>query len=413
MAPPEPDGRLARTGAVVVFALVSAAGAAGLVLIILARLPLWPDFLVNILFYAFPVVGLLVALRRPSNRIAWLCLGIGAVWVAEGLVLAVIAYEAARPGLVPRPDLVLAVGLPLWVPGILLMGTFLLLLFPDGRLPSVRWRPIAWLSASTIVVLYLVFLVEPRTYADYGFPHLENPLAMEGLHASAVVGALVALLPACILAAAVALLRRFRRARGIERLQLKWLVAAGGLVAGLYMVVIVVDIVVRIVGGASWIGQIGTPVVMLFTLIPVAIGVAVLRYRLYEIDRLLSRTVSYALVVAVLVVVYAGGVLLVRGLFPLQSELAVAASTLAVAALFNPLRRRVQRRVDRRFNRSRYDAEREVERFVHRLRGELDLDTLGAELMQIAGRTMAPAGVSLWLRQATTSPTAGQPDGLY
>jgi hypothetical protein len=395
-------GRLVRGAPVVVFALLTLVYALGLTLTVLARQPLWPDFLVNLILYAFPLVGVLIAVRRPRNRIAWLCLAIGGVWGVEGLILAATAYEAAHPGLLARPDLVLAIGLPLWVPGILLMGTFLPLLFPDGHLRTARARPLVWLSAATTVVVYAAFVVEPADYSDYGFPGLTNPLAVELLHtggAQAGLAAVLALLPVCIVSSVVVLLRRFRRTTGIERLQLKWLVAAGGLVAPLFLVLILVDIAVELAGAEwTWLGLAGIPVILLFGLIPVAIGVAVLRYRLFEIDRLVSRTVSYALLAGVLAVVYTAGVLLLPLVLPLQGGLAVAASTLVVAALFNPLRKGLQLRVDRRFNRTGYDAEQELARFAGRLRDELDPDTLGSELVEVAVRTMEPATVSVWLR---------------
>ncbi|WP_052667283.1 hypothetical protein [Nitriliruptor alkaliphilus] len=393
------DRRL-HAGAVSSFAVIALLYVVGTVVHVRARAPIWPDVVLNFALAAFPVVGLLIAVRRPRNRVAWLCLGIGLVWAVELVVIAGVAHEAVRPGLVPRPDLLLALGLPLWIPGFLLIGTFLLLVFPDGSLPSPRWRPVAWTSGVLIGVLYLLFALEPATYDDYGFPGVVNPLAVEQLRGHPVFELLVALTPILVVVSAVGLFRRYRRSDGVERLQLKWLVAAVALFAVVYLLVVAAALVVTIRGGDDQaVIDIGIMAGSSFGLIAMSIGVAVTRYRLFEIDRLISRTVTYGLVVAVLAGVYLTGVLVLGDLLPAQSQFGVAGSTLAVAALFNPLRRRVQRSVEQRFNRSRYDAERELDRFAGRLRDELDLDSLTDDLLDVVATTLQPTRADVWLRR--------------
>ena len=388
-----------RAGAVAAFCLITSLYVVAVLLTLLMGNPGW--LLFAFAMYTFPALGVLIAFRRPRNSIAWLCLAIGFVWGLVAVTEPLLAYERIHPGFLRRPDLVLAVTGPLWVPGVGLIGTFLVLLFPDGRLPSARWRPLAWLSALTMVLVSTGMLLGPANYADHGFPNLENPLGVKGLDSFAGLFFVpIALIPVCIVASAVALLVRYRRARGIERLQLKWLVAAGAVTALTYVLVMAASLPFELIGRTfpTWLESLQNVTMFPFALIPVSIGIAVLRYRLYAIDRLISRTVSYAVVVGVLAAVYAGVVFLLRGLLPVQGDLAVAASTLVVAALFNPLRRGVQQRVDRRFNRPRYDAELEVERFAGRLRTHLDLDELTGDLLGVVVKTVQPSMASLWIQ---------------
>lgn len=377
-----------------VFCLVTGLYLVGLVLAVRVGVS-WPDITLSQLFYAFALVGVLIVLRRPRNRIAWLCLAIGFVWGLETALLAAVRYASLHPEQMPHPGLMLAIAEPLWVPGVGLMGTFLLLLFPDGGLPSSRWRPVAWLSAVTIVVWYATFLFTPaQRLGPEPFPSLDNPLEVAALDGTE--WAIAPIYFGCVIASITALLLRYRRATGTERLQVRWLVAAGA-AAILGLLLINVLLAIEMIGAgpvSAWEFAIGVS----FTSIPVAIGVAVLRYHLYEIDRLIRRTVSYAVVVAVLAGVYAAGVLLFRSLLPVEGDLAVAASTLAVAGLFSPLRARVQQRVDRRFNRSRYDAELETRRFADRLRTQLDLDELTEDLHAVVAKTVQPSTASMWLR---------------
>jgi hypothetical protein len=261
----------------------------------------------------------------------------------------------------------------------------LLLLFPTGQLPSPRWRPVAWAASAVLILAALSQPFLPGPPAP-GLP--PNPIAipaLEGVLRLAYTAAGV-VLAGVILAALVSLIVRFRRAQGVERQQLKWFAYGTGLVFFLPAMALI---------GVS----LPAPVIALA--VPVTIGLAVLRYRLYDIDRLINRTLVYGLLTALLGLCYVAGSLLFVQLAGAGSDppsWLVAAATLAAAAVFRPARRRIQQLVDRRFNRRRYNAARTVETFSTRLRDQVDLDTLSAELLTVADRTMEPTTLSLWLR---------------
>ena len=353
------------------------------------------------IFLALPVTGILIARRQPDNRIAWILLAIGAVigvsslaepYVHQGVVL--------QPGSLPAAGVVAAVNNSLWIPIFGLTGTFLLLLFPDGRLPSPKWRPVAWVSGGTIGVLVLTFVFGPPTLD--GSPNVANPLGIEAMAPLlSVVLAVLPLLPLCMLACAVSLVLRFRRSRGIERLQVKWLASGAAAVASVYLLMMLISWFYSVAGKPSphWLDTLGNFSILTFVLIPIAIGIAVLRYGLYGIDRLISRTLTYAVITGTLLVVYLLLVTTVSRIAPSGNSLAVAASTLIVAALFQPLRRRVQTVVDRRFNRARYDADRIVEGFTRTLRQEVDLDAVRSGLLGAVQDTLQPTTARLWLRE--------------
>jgi hypothetical protein len=284
-----------------------------------------------------------------------------------------------------------------WAPGLGLLMTFALLLFPDGRLPSRRWRPVAWLSAASIAIT-----CGPGaawSWPQRGLALLDS--AQEGLeHAPSLVSLLslagLPLMLVCGLASVVALLVRFRRSRGVERQQLKWFAFASAVTfTGLVLVVAPSQY--------GWIGPLNALVNLPILLsMPVAAGVAILRHRLYDIDFVINRTLVYGLLTALLAGIYAGVVLVLGQLFGgLGAEpptWAVAGATLAVAALFQPARRRLQTAVDRRFNRRRHNAAKTIEAYSVRLHDEIDLDTLSTELLAVVDETMEPTRVSLWLR---------------
>jgi hypothetical protein len=337
-------------------------------------------------FVGIPVVGALIASRLPANPLGW-------IWCAIG-----VAYGLS---VVARP-LVLSVEGPLWVANTLegwgfvsLVGlfAFVFLLFPDGRLPSPRWRWVARAAGAITVLLLIAALFVPDT---------GDPTATGGpwpLHGTAgrfvdvAVEAGVYVLFAIVLAGMVSLVLRFRRAGPVERRQLTWFVYAT-VVNG---VILVPEVLGILPTSLFWIVVSAAT----FTLLPVALGVAVLRYHLYEIDRIVSRTVSYGLLTAALIGLYLLVVALLRPLLePLtgSSALAVAGSTLAVAAVFNPARRRLQGVVDRRFDRARYDAARAVDAFAARLRDQVDLDEITAGLCDTVAATVAPGRVGVWLR---------------
>ncbi|CAN5126845.1 hypothetical protein BH24ACT12_BH24ACT12_24270 [soil metagenome] len=361
-----------------------------------------------LLILIFPLTGALILRRQPRNTIGWLLQGIGLVWGLGGFTDNYARYGLlVNPGSLPRPDIAAALNGGIWVPAIGLMGTFLILLYPDGHLPSPRWRPVAWLSAVTIMALTVTLYLTPGRLELGPVPMLENPLGWEAAQPvlGVVFGILLTLLPVCVVACAVALVLRFRRSRGTERLQLKWLATAGAVVAFTFLVSMAVPLLTGALassdGSPDWLAVLDTVSFLSFALLPAAIGIAILRHRLYDIDVVVNRALVYGSLTATLASVYLALVLLLQQvLSPLtaESDLAVAGSTLTVAALFRPARARFQALVDRRFYRSRYDAARTLEGFAARLRDELDLEALGSDLRHVVQDTMHPAHVSLWLR---------------
>ena len=360
-------------------------------------------FLVVIL--AFPLIGLLILHQQPRNRVGWLLEAVGLAW---GLPLLLDSYAhwglVVRPGSVPAPDVVAALNEGTWTFGIGTMGIFLILLFPDGRLPSPRWRPVAWVAGVALVVGAAGIALTPGGMEESPIPALDNPLGLESLEpvTFVVLGIALPLLPLSIVAAAVALVRRFRRSRGVERGQIKWLATAGALVAILYLITMAATLVAPSEAEQHpWVSTLQEASILSFVLLPAAIGIAILRHGLFDIDVVINRALVYGALSATLAATYLGSVLVLQAaISPLtdQSSLAVAGSTLAVAALFRPARARIQAGVDRRFYRSRYDAALILDAFVDRLRHQVDLDAVGADLSTAVRETVHPAHVSLWLR---------------
>ena len=341
-------------------------------------------------------VGAVLASRRPRHPVGWLLLGIALSLTATAATAQWFVYGLlVRPGALPGAH-VAALYQPATAFTALTLIGFVLLLTPTGSLPSPRWRWWARVMAATPVLLLLVITlaggpVDPRYQA------LGGPFDLRGLHGTLLVAnqAALAVTTVGLVVAAGSLVRRFRPAPGLERLQLRWvalgavLVALGGLavLAGLALGVASTATLVSVAVGCS------------LAIPPLATGAAVLRYRLYDLDRLISRTMAYGLLTVLLGLAYAAVVLgLGRLLSEEGSTLAVAAATLAVAAIFQPARRRVQAAVDQRFNRRRHDAARVIERFGSQLRDQVDLDTLTAEVLAVADQTMQPTRSSLWLR---------------
>jgi hypothetical protein len=350
-------------------------------------------------FLAFPIVGALIASRRPENPIGWICLAAGLFWM-------LIVFEDSIPN--STTVVIDALTQWMWIPPVGLLGIYLILLFPDGKLPSKRWRPLAWLSGAVMVLASVVLTISPGPLP--GHPGVRNPFGLEGhpVLAQALPG-VVALLPVCILASTVSLIFRYRHSSGEVRQQIKWVAFAASLVGLVYLTTLVIGLLfapeaIEGSGGDTplLLAILQDAVLLSYAGVPVAIGFAVLRYRLYDIDILINRTLVYAPLTAMLVLVYLGGVVslqyALRALTGQESQLAIVASTLAIAALFNPLRRRVQAFVDRRFYRSKYDAAKTLEAFSAKLRDETDLDALSDDLVGVVRETMQPAHVSLWLR---------------
>jgi hypothetical protein len=348
---------------------------------------------------AFPTVGLLVAARRPANPLGWLLLLFGFSLAANEFLRVYAAYALLyRPGSLPG-GLAVAWGSS-WIWAFIYpVLPFVFLLFPDGRLPSRGWRPFAWVAglANGLFVLMVPF----RAVGLETFPTIPNPVGIPALTQG--VFELFALVTfVVIMLATTSLPVRFRRAQGEERQQLKW-VAYGAVVLG------VAVLLAPLWSAAPLVSAVVATVA--FTGFAAAIAVAILKYRLYDIDRIINRTLVYGSLTALLGGVYAGAVLVLGQLFggigAEPPSWAVAGATLAVAALFQPARRRIQAVVDRRFNRRRYDAAKTIEAFSARLRDELDLDALSAELLAVVDQTMQPTTASLWLRPSVQRPRTG------
>ena len=360
------------------------------------------------LFLVFPLVGALIASRRPENPIGWLCLVDGLLWTTTDMLDYHSLYVMASPGSVPFPVGLAGVNHWLWVPTVGLLGTYVFLLFPDGRLPSRRWRPLAWLSGVVIASGSLGLMLSP---GPLDMPRgIRNPFGLEAAPWVAVAAyAILPLLPLCMLASALSLVMRYRRSRGDVRQQIKWIAFAASLVALTYLIAIVALFIhpseIWFAAGLPlWLDLIEYAALLSITSVPIAIGFAVLKYRLYDIDLIINRTLVYGSLTGALALVYFGGVTVTQALFrnitgqEQLPQLVIVASTLVIAALFNPLRRRIQSFIDRRFYRAKYDARKILEAFSVRLRDETDLEALNEDLVEVVRETMQPAHVSLWLR---------------
>ena len=358
------------------------------------------------LFLVFSLVGALIASRRPENPIGWLCLADGFLWMTTNLLDYYSVYGTAKPGSLPFPLGAAAINNWLWVPEVGLLATYVFLLFPNGRLPSRRWRPLAWLSGVVIVSVSVGVMLSP---GPLDMPRgIRNPFGLEAAPwVTSVAYAILPLLPLCMFASAVSVVLRYRHSKGDERQQIKWIAFAASLVALVYLIAMVTSFIHpseawTTVGSVWWLNLITIVALLSFVTIPIAVGFAVLKYRLYDIDLIINRTLVYGSLTATLVALYFGGIIVLQRVFVTltgqQSTLAVVASTLLIAALFSPLRRRIQSFIDRRFYRRKYDARKTLEAFSSKLRDETDLDALNAELVGVVRETMQPSHVSLWLR---------------
>ena len=340
-------------------------------------------------------VGAVVTSRRPGNPIGWLMCVAGLLWGVVHFSGEYATYALlAAPGSLVAGEAMAWLFCWLWVPSLGLV-VFLGLLFPTGRLLSRRWRPFAWLSALLVAAGTVGAALSPGPILGLG--PIYNPLGIEGL--PNVYEQLQALMFALIFVASASLLLRLHHARGVERQQIKWFAYAAVVAASAsiptYTIFEAMDI--------RWLELAGYILVLIGLLgIPTAVGIAILRYRLYEIDLIINRTLVYGPLTAALIALYFGAVVLLQRLFVVltgeRSTLAVVASTLLIAALFNPLRGRIQSFIDRRFYRTKYDARKTLEAFSAKLRDETDLDALSRDLVGVGRETMRPSHVSLWLR---------------
>jgi hypothetical protein len=358
----------------------------------------------NTLIVIDVTVGAIVASRRPENPIGWLLLlsGLAISMNHFGAQYAIYAL-LAQPGSLPAGEALA------WIASWLLpiysgLQVFYLLLFPTGRLPSRRWKWVAWLTVAYILVGVILSAFSSGAYLGSLGP-IRNPLGIEGF-TNTYKAVLYTVSPLLYGAVALSLLLRLRRAEGVERQQIKWFAYAAAIFA-LGIVLIVIPLAIDTPPWYEWVGT------AIFTVagaaIPISIGIAILRYRLYEIDTLINRTLVYGALTATLVLVYFGGVTATQAIFRAltgqqeQPQLAIVVSTLVIAALFTPLRLRVQGFIDRRFYRRKYDAAKTLEAFSARLRDKTDLDALSEDLTGVVRETMQPAHVSLWLRPDTAS----------
>jgi hypothetical protein len=353
---------------------------------------------------AFMGVGALIVALRPDNRVGW-------VFSAIGLLasLGLLAQEyseygyVTRPGSLPFPVIGAWVVAWYWLLLLSLMFIFTLLLFPTGRLASPSWRPVAWVAWIGTVAITVSGALNPMLQLqdeDYSVPNPIGVAAVGDVEESTAGGVLLVVFVLSMAAAFVSLVIRFRRSQGVERQQLKWFTYAGTLLLAMLMISIVIEDVLGLeasVGGDF-------VFFLLIAFLPISAGIAILRYRLYDIDLVINRTLVYGSLTVLLGAVYVAGAVGLPTLVPLaaDNDLVVAGSTLAVAALFSPLRRRVQGFVDRRFYRSRYDARRTVEQFSSRLRDQVDLEDLVGGLTSVVRETLQPASVGVWLSSTST-----------
>jgi hypothetical protein len=349
----------------------------------------WRDQVISLVgIVGAPLLGGLIASRRPNNGYGWLWLGFGLGLALQLLAESYAAYAVAvQPGSLVAPRTIsreLALGGQL----ALAFAPFLFLLFPTGRLPSRRWRPLAWIAGISGAVLFALFLL------------FDRPDKVGGAITAMTIAAVIVIFAAIVISA-LSLVVRYRRASGVERQQLKWFALAAVLGAS-YVVGELLGLK-RLFGGTFW----NLLDAATNTALYAAVGVAVLRYRLYDIDLLINRTLVYGSLTATLVLAYFGGVTATQALFRALTgkeqlpQYAVVASTLVIAALFNPLRRRIQSFIDRSFYRRKYDAAKTLEGFSTKLRDETDLEALKGDLVGVVGETMQPAHVSVWLRPDT------------
>jgi hypothetical protein len=367
-----------------------------------------------ILALPYGIAGGVVASRRPHNPLGWIFLAVGLLQASNVFMGGYAHYGVFwHPGSLPGATLAQWVWSWTWFPALALIGTLALLLFPDGRPLTRRWRWVVRAELVTLAALVPAWMasawpVRGRIIEDEFGVRLAE--AAEGSPFEIVVAAGIAATGLIALLSVLSVVLRYRRARGIERQQMKWFAFAGAIaVTGLLGLFVGHAVFELLAPGSVLPGWVEPAIASTLVSLPVAAGIAILRYRLFEIDRVIRRTVSYAVLTVLLVAAYAGLVIVLQpllGPFTSGSDLAVAASTLAVAALFGPLRRRIQRGVDRRFDRAHYDAGRIVEVFAQRLRDEVDVDALASDLAGVARTTVRPRTASVWL----TAPTVDGSD---
>jgi hypothetical protein len=387
------------------WALSMALTALSLLLLILnsshPEVPVYTFWAENVLFsIGYSTVGAVIVPRLPSgNATGWLFCAIGLLWAVIHFIGEYAIYTLlAAPGSLPAGELATWIYSWLWVPSLGLL-VFLSLLFPNGRLPSARWRWFARISALLTLVGMVLAAFSPGQII-LGLSAIRNPLGVEGLpNAYKPVQALMLILIAVSVAS---LLMRRLYARGVERQQTKWFTYTSAVAASGAILQYIISEPLELL----WLGGVGHALVLTgLAGMPISMGIAITRYRLYDIDIIINRTLVYGPLTATLVALYFGGIVLLQRMFVVltgqKSTLAVVASTLVIAALFTPLRRRIQSFIDRRFYRRTYDARKTLEAFSTKLKNETDLNALSDDLVAVVRETMQPAHVSLWLRSET------------
>jgi MFS family permease len=360
------------------------------------------------LFLSFAVVGVIVAWHQPRNPMGWVMLGVSFFFLLDGLASS-YAYLDYRlhGGRLPLGGLAVLLA-PSWAPAVVLAGLSLLL-FPDGRIPSRRWRPMLWvylalgalwLGGAFAISLGAVISHHVSIDSNGGLTGLDNPSGSTAWW-GAVQAVFFPAIAVCWLAWLTGQVLSYRRSSGERRLQLKWLLSGATVFIAAAIATVWISDPTGLWKVVDALAAVGT-----FAL-PVSIGFGILKFRLYDIDRIVSRTVAYAIVTGVLIGVYAGLVLLATQVFLFHSSVAVAASTLVAAALFNPVRHRVQHAVDRRFNRARYDSDQTVAAFAARLQDAVDLGTVRSDLLSTVDRALEPAHVTVWTAPGATASRPG------
>jgi hypothetical protein len=363
--------------------------------------------LLAVAFLGYPTVGALVASRRPANPVGWILCGVGILLGSQGFAVAYAGYAlSARPGWVPGGKIAHWVSGWFDYPMLFLAAALLILLFPDGRLPDRSFRAVPWVAVGGSVLATLRFATKGEG-PFYFYTPIGNPVFEVGSALGVTVDGLgrlglAALFVICVVSV-IAVFVRLGSAQGEERQQIKWFAYAATVLLSAVFLSPAAGAALDAMGG-PWVVGIAIPIVLGLLAVPVALGVGILRYRLYDIDVIINRTLVYGSLTLMLALVYFGGVTATQAVFTAltgqekQPQLAIVISTLVIAALFNPLRRRIQAFIDRRFYRSKYDARKTLEAFSAKLRNDSELDALSDDLVGEVRETMQPAHVSLWLR---------------
>jgi hypothetical protein len=351
----------------------------------------------RVIWGAWPTIGAVIVARQPRNRIGWLCCGVGFLvgpaFFGQDYAWYTLVHQ---PGSLPGGLAMGWLGSWPWFIALGLILVFLPLLFPNGQLVSRRWRPVAWIAAAWLVLIWVGVAFSPGPLEGVNHKTVPNPLGIEGAEATFKRLETIAApgLGLLMLLSVTSMVGRFRRARSAERQQLKWFTYAAAMLPVWFLINRPIQV--------AFPDLFAVLDALFIAAVPIAAGIAILRYRLYDIDLIINRTLVYGVLSLLLGLIYFGAIVLsqaaLRTLAGGESPLAVVASTLAIAALFNPLRQRVQDFIDRRFYRKKYDAAKTLEAFSARLRDETDLDRLGGELVSVVHETMRPEYASLWLR---------------